>query len=317
MKNCHISCNFTNELIELIEQKEVDVDYIRWPSFDPKYISIKEVAKYGKPILLHGFNGYLEHYISNDISECEIKIEKRNVKKLKKMSQKYNFPYYSAHIGGIISKMNKIKWNKIYCTSEEEKVLLQQTIDNIKRLKSILDKEIIIENIPIFKGISELEKFPECVGRPEFISEVIYKSDIDFLLDIAHARVTASALGIDIYKYLDELPLERVREIHISGVQETKMGQLADFHNNLDKIDIELLIYVMKKSKKLEFITYEFTPQDKDFYLLKENEKSEIKLYPTVKVKGVNLKAKANLKNDLDMLRKIVIQYNKKTSGMI
>ena len=68
----------------------------------------------------------------------------------------------------------------------------------------------------------------------------------------------------------------------------------------------------MKKSKKLDFITYEFTPQDKDFYLLKENEKSEIKLYPTVKVKGINLKAKANLKNDLDMLRKIVIQYNKK-----
>ena len=180
MKKCYIACSFTNELIELINQKEAYVDYVRWPSFNSKYDSIDKVAKYGKPILLHGFNGYLEHYISNDITENEIKKEKENSKKLKQLGRKYNFPYYSAHIGGVVSRMNKIKWKEIYCTETEEKKLIAQTIENINRLKRILDKKIIIENIPIFKGNSKLEQFPECVGKPDFISEVIYKSNIDF-----------------------------------------------------------------------------------------------------------------------------------------
>lgn len=312
MGKCYIACNFTNELVELLKENEINIDYIKWPSFNQKYISIDETAKYGKPILLHGFNGYFDYYVSNDISKENKAKEIENSVKMRNLGQKYNLPYYSAHLGGMISMISEIKWNGIYCTKEEKEYLIEQTVNNIIGLKKVLDKEIIIENIPIFKGNPKLEKFPECVGKTDFISKIVYKADIDLLLDIAHARVNASVLNLNIYEYLDRLPLERVREIHISGVKKANIGQLVDFHNEIDKKDIELLKYVMKKSRKLQFVTLEFTPQEKDFYLLDKNEENK---YQTVEINDINLEAKELLKNDVKILENIVSKYNLKNGN--
>lgn len=135
-------------------------------------------------------------------------------------------------------------------------------------------------------------------------------------MDIAHARVAASALGVDIYEYLNKLPLERIREIHVSGVKEANIHQLSDFHNEMDDKDIELLEYVMKRTNKLEMITHEFTPLEKDYYLLRD-ENGNINTYPTVSLNGVNPEAKQALEKDLKRLREIVFEYNSNTKKKI
>jgi len=40
-----------------------------------------------------------------------------------------------------------------------------------------------------------------------------------FLLDLAHARLVAKYLGMDEREYVRALPVERIREVHITGVQ--------------------------------------------------------------------------------------------------
>ncbi len=54
---------------------------------------------------------------------------------------------------------------------------------------------------------------------PEVIRHMVEETGCDLLLDVSHARLAAHALGMDARAYLHALPLGRVREIHLTGIQ--------------------------------------------------------------------------------------------------
>ncbi|MDR1658338.1 MAG: DUF692 family protein [Deltaproteobacteria bacterium] len=56
----------------------------------------------------------------------------------------------------------------------------------------------------------------EHICRPDFIGEFLERLKLGLVLDLAHAAVSAWNLGLEIKKYLAELPLSEVKEIHIS-----------------------------------------------------------------------------------------------------
>ncbi len=60
------------------------------------------------------------------------------------------------------------------------------------------------------------------ITDPEFISQIVYENDIHFLFDMAHARITAINKAISYEKYIDELPLDKMIQIHICkhGIKE-------------------------------------------------------------------------------------------------
>jgi len=47
------------------------------------------------------------------------------------------------------------------------------------------------------------------------INQVLDNTNAKLLLDIAHAKVTATNSHESVYDYLNRLPLEKVKEIHI------------------------------------------------------------------------------------------------------
>ena len=55
--------------------------------------------------------------------------------------------------------------------------------------------------------------FPECIRR------VVEEANCGLLLDLGHARLAAHALGVDEREYIESLRIERLREVHVSGVQ--------------------------------------------------------------------------------------------------
>jgi uncharacterized protein (UPF0276 family) len=54
---------------------------------------------------------------------------------------------------------------------------------------------------------------------PAFVSRVVEEADCGFLFDLSHARMAAKELGIDAKEYIRALPLQRIREIHVTGLQ--------------------------------------------------------------------------------------------------
>ena len=53
---------------------------------------------------------------------------------------------------------------------------------------------------------------------PEVISEVVRNSGCGLLLDLSHARISAHNHGLTGHAYLAGFPLERLRELHLTGI---------------------------------------------------------------------------------------------------
>ena len=68
---------------------------------------------------------------------------------------------------------------------------------------------------------------------PGLFTRVLDETGCGLLLDVAHARLAAASLGMDPRAYLGAFPLERAREIHVSGIQQCE-AQWADLARLMD-----------------------------------------------------------------------------------
>ncbi|HSQ27239.1 MAG TPA: DUF692 family protein [Anaerolineales bacterium] len=113
---------------------------------------------------------------------------------------------------------------------------------------------LLIENMPSFESL----KYRFEIDMTN-IAGILESADADFLLDIVHAQVAASVLKLDVHQYLDGLPLQKVRQIHVSGTR-PKNGVLYDAHEELQEEDYRLLRWVLKRSNP-EMVTLEYSRQ--------------------------------------------------------
>lgn len=74
-----------------------------------------------------------------------------------------------------------------------------------------------------FKGIISVENLDyhpsgayETVCAPEFISGFVKRFNVSLTLDIGHVIVTCNKLSMDVYDYLERMPLLDVVEIHLA-----------------------------------------------------------------------------------------------------
>jgi uncharacterized protein len=78
---------------------------------------------------------------------------------------------------------------------------------------------------------------------PQVFSQVIQDTGCMLLLDLAHAKITAHTLGIDVRNYIHALPLDRLVEMHITGIK-THSGVLTD-HFELGEEDWTTLAWAL------------------------------------------------------------------------
>ncbi len=85
-------------------------------------------------------------------------------------------------------------------------------------------ERVIVENV-VYRGADGKVLLP-CVD-PGVICRVVEETGGGFLLDLAHARLTCLALGLDVQEYVARLPVARLRELHVTGAQ-PRDGRLRD-----------------------------------------------------------------------------------------
>jgi uncharacterized protein (UPF0276 family) len=104
---------------------------------------------------------------------------------------------------------------------------VEHVSDRIQQVQHILRRRILIEN---------LSGYLRFAGSPmeewEFVKAVAEKADCDLLLDVNNVYVNSENLRFDPYAYLDALPKERVRQIHLAGHLRSE-GILIDNHGSL------------------------------------------------------------------------------------
>jgi uncharacterized protein (UPF0276 family) len=103
---------------------------------------------------------------------------------------------------------------------------LQHVSDRIRRVQDFLGVRLLVENVS-----SYLTYRHSTLAEAEFLAALTESADCDLLFDINNAYVNQINHGAPADDFLKQLPLERIREIHLAGYED-KGDYLIDAHNN-------------------------------------------------------------------------------------
>ncbi len=135
-------------------------------------------------------------------------------------------------------------------TQSQSQVYLN-TCRSAARLRRWLTVPLLLANPDFHPGSG-----CEYICEPLFIIAVLDAVGCDFLLDIAHARISAHNMGLGEERYIRSLPLFRTQEIHVSGTRIRK-GTMYDAHEPLQARDWDILSYVLSRAQP-KMVTLEY-----------------------------------------------------------
>lgn len=238
------ACNYSKELMKLLKTDQEICDYIKIGDFGNTRQYMQEAYKL-KPLLIHGF-GWHER---GGIADTKI----MDFEWMNKRLNSFDTPFLGMH--AIAFKQDIEQFS-------EGETVLKHMEKIFNEIQGKLNCELIIENMDYTDAYDYKTTVKETVV-PEFLSELIYNTNLYMLLDISHAFVSAHKLGIDIYEYLDRLPLDKVREIHFSGSHFDKNKGFLDIHGIMGDRDYQVAKYLathskVSKSECLQMITLEY-----------------------------------------------------------
>lgn len=126
--------------------------------------------------------------------------------------------------------------------------LSEQTVErvavNLATLRPQLPVPLILENSPQYFAVPG-----STMGMSDFITAVAERCDIDLLLDLSHFLITTLNTGVDPLREIDRLPLERVVEVHISGLSRQSGVVWDDHATPAPPLVFELLERVMQRAR--------------------------------------------------------------------
>jgi uncharacterized protein (UPF0276 family) len=212
----------------------LSVDYFE--TSGPLAANIESVIR-NQPFLLHNsvWNWSLAHPAALDQANV-LPITRERLRTL-------NVPWLSVHLGFSTAEVHFD--GRMYPSTAPLAcdALLDALSTNLRALASQIDVPLLIENLDYNPGGAY-----DCLCEPDFIAAVLANTGVGFLLDIAHARVSASHLGMAIEDYLARLPLDTIRQIHVSGPR-WQGDLLTDSHDTLLDEDYALLKSVLAHAR--------------------------------------------------------------------
>jgi uncharacterized protein (UPF0276 family) len=261
-----LGANGSEYLEALIEAGQVQVDYLKVGPF----LGRERIAHLGAryPLLLHG---------------GELTLSARPPLDGTKLAAVHDYvaltgtPWFSIHLGFAVEEMtpgdgvDPVSGTSPLSAEEARRRIIR----NARILRDALPVPLLLENVPRFPNTAHNH-----VCEPDFITAVVQVADTAFLLDLAHARVSASCLGYDLHEYLCRLPLDRTVEIHVSGprwgrefrpvlaaIRPDMVAQLVDdvlydVHEPLRQEDYDLVTWALRETP-VRAITLEYW-RDKD-----------------------------------------------------
>ncbi len=108
------------------------------------------------------------------------------------------------------------------CTEEA----LDHMVARVRQVQDFLGQRIALENASTYVAFNN-----DAMQEWEFVAELARRADCWLLLDVNNIYVSAVNHGFDGRRYIDALPAERIRQIHLAG-HENHDDYLIDTHDH-------------------------------------------------------------------------------------
>jgi uncharacterized protein (UPF0276 family) len=169
------------------------------------------------PLVLHG--------LSLDIGGPD-PIDTELVKSVKQLMERIHAPLYSEHLSYCAAQGHLYDLLPIPFTEEA----VYHVSARVKQVQDIIGQPIALENASYYaQPHTEL-------SEAQFINAVVAESGCDLLLDVNNIYVNSINHRYDAVAFLDALPLERARYIHVAGHFDEAPDLKVDTHG-ADVID--------------------------------------------------------------------------------
>ena len=212
-----LTVNYSESLVSLVKEGFDSFDGVEiGPWFPPEQITGFRQIFSGIPFYFHASSVMMP-----------MRKDRRFPERLKEYLTCTESPWLSYHIELLPLYIFRLSHLGLRFPPPETGKTTRQFIDMLERVREIAGLPIVLENLHSIQG-----KRYDYAASPEIITEILKETDSGFLLDIAHARVAAGFQGQEVHAYIERLPLDRLAQIHVSGVR-VKNGRVHDAHESL------------------------------------------------------------------------------------
>jgi uncharacterized protein len=137
------------------------------------------------------------------------------------------------------------------CPQLSEEVV-QHVCDKLDKLQAHFEVPLIVENSPQYFAIPG-----STLSIVDFTIEIHRRAGVGMLLDLTHFMISAMNMGFDAKTEIARLPLERLVEMHVSGL-DVQSDTAWDNHANLaDESIFELAEIVLDRTRP-RAVTFEY-----------------------------------------------------------
>lgn len=224
-----LGCNFSHPLLRLLSQGAASVEWIKLSRRDTLEEDLA-LARPVRPVLLHILEGAgrrpelwegypwpaLEHRLAMAGS-----------------------PHIAMHLETYADD-----WDEAMDVRQQSRAQAQAVLSRfagaLRRAQEHVCVPLLVENIPYHGSRGALR----IVAQPEAIWQIVEETGAGLLLDTSHLRCTAYNQGVDVRAYARSLPLQAVREIHLSGPR-LAGDLLVDRHYELQAEDYALFEWLL------------------------------------------------------------------------
>ena len=220
----YLAINYSAPARLLVQSGQIEIEYFKTPDWDWMVKEAKELLPVAVHFTLEAGNDNLSRV---DWSEVE------------RISQTTGTPYINLHLDSRQIHFPDVEVDTTRASDVER--VLNLLISNVMNVVERFGAErIIVENSPFRRELGNTLR--PCV-EPEVIRRVVEETGCGFLLDISHAIIAATTMGMKPNEYFSQLPLHKVKEMHFAGIHHLN-DQWID-HLSILKKDWQWLDWVL------------------------------------------------------------------------
>ena len=103
---------------------------------------------------------------------------------------------------------------------------LRHVVERVQQVQDALGRRLLLENVSSYVSFAGDE-----MSEWDFIAELAQRADCELLLDVNNVYVSSVNHGFDAKAFIDAMPRERVRQLHLAG-HEDHGHYLVDTHDH-------------------------------------------------------------------------------------
>lgn len=101
---------------------------------------------------------------------------------------------------------------------------IEHVVARIDTVQQRLGRRLVLENVSYYSPVAST------MDEQSFILKILDHADCDLLLDVNNVFVNSVNHGYDPYAFIDAMPAERVRYLHVAGHHEVEPDLIIDTH---------------------------------------------------------------------------------------